>query len=68
MFGGMLFAPPTVGPYTADGRYTRLNTIYPFISNALINPVAIKNEVTNRFKVDDIVANLSLNIKPVNNV
>ncbi len=68
MFGGMLFAPPTVGPYTADGHYTRLNTIYPFISNALINPVAIKNEVTNQIKVDDIVANLSLNIKPVNNV
>ncbi|HKZ65620.1 MAG TPA: TonB-dependent receptor, partial [Chitinophagaceae bacterium] len=68
MFGGMLYAPPTVGPYTADGHYTRLNTVYPFISNALINPVAIKNEVTYQTKADDIVANLSLNIKPVNNV
>lgn len=64
MFGGMLFAPPTVGPYTADGHYTRLNTVYPFISNAIINPVAIKNEVTNQFKVDDVVSNLNLNIKP----
>ncbi|HTE26843.1 TonB-dependent receptor [Flavitalea sp.] len=68
MFGGMLFAPPTVGPYTNDGHYVRLNTIYPFISNALVNPVATKNEVTNQTKVDDIVANLSLNIKPVKNV
>jgi TonB-linked SusC/RagA family outer membrane protein len=64
MFGGMLFAPPTVGPYNAQGRYTRLNTVYPFISNALINPVAIKNEVRNTVKADDIVANLNLGIKP----
>jgi TonB-linked SusC/RagA family outer membrane protein len=64
MFGGMLFAPPTVGPYDANGRYVRLNTVYPFISNAIINPVALKNEVTNRFKSDDIVANLNLSIKP----
>lgn len=64
MFGGMLFAPPTVGPYTPEGRYVRLNTVYPFISNAIINPVAIKNEVTNQTKVDDIVTNLNLNIKP----
>lgn len=64
MFGGMLFAPPTVGPYDANGRYIRMNTIYPFISNALINPVAIKNEVSNKFQVDDIVANLNLAIKP----
>lgn len=64
MFGGMLYAPPTVGPYTPEGRYVRLNTVYPFISNALINPVAIKNEVANQTKVDDIVSNLNLNIKP----
>jgi TonB-linked SusC/RagA family outer membrane protein len=64
MFGGMLFAPPTVGPYTPEGRYVRLNTIYPFISNALVNPVAIRNEVTNQVKADDIVTNLNLNIKP----
>lgn len=68
MFGGMLFAPPTVGPYTADGKYVRLNTVYSFISNAIVNPVAIKNEVSNRYKVDDIVANVNLNIKPVKNV
>lgn len=68
MFGGMLFAPPTVNPYTPDGKYVRLNTVYPFISNAIINPIAIKNEVTNRFQVDDIVANVNLQVNPVKNV
>lgn len=63
MFGGMLFAPPTVGPYDANGRYVRLNTVYPFISNALINPVATQNEVSNKTKADDIVSNLHLRIK-----
>lgn len=63
MFGGMLFAPPTVGPYDANGRYVRLNTVYSFISNALINPVATQNEVSNKTKVDDIVGNLHLRIK-----
>ncbi|WP_164735329.1 TonB-dependent receptor [Pseudoflavitalea rhizosphaerae] len=68
MFGGMLYAPPTVEPYTPDGKYVRLNTVYPFISNAIINPLAIKNEVTNRFQVDDIVANVNLQVVPVKNL
>jgi TonB-linked SusC/RagA family outer membrane protein len=64
MFGGMLFAPPTVGPYDENGRYVRLNTIYPaFISNALVNPVAIKNEQSNKVKADDFVGNLNLRMK-----
>lgn len=63
MFGGMLFAPPTVGPYDANGHYVRLNTVYPFISNAIINPVAIKNEVSSNTKSDNIVGNLHLRIK-----
>lgn len=64
MFGAMLFAPPTVGPYDAQGRYLRLNTIYPFISNAIVNPVAIKNEIQNNNKSDDFVSNLHLRIRP----
>ena len=63
MFGGMLFAPPTVGPYDANGRYVRLNTLYSFISNAIINPVATKNEVSTGTKADDFVANLNLRVK-----
>ncbi|RYY60666.1 MAG: TonB-dependent receptor [Chitinophagaceae bacterium] len=65
MFGGMMFAPPTVGPYDESGRYRRLNTLYPFISNAIINPVARMNETMAGTKADDIVANLNLRIKPV---
>ncbi|WP_081171134.1 TonB-dependent receptor [Niastella populi] len=64
MFGAMLFAPPTVGPYDANGRYVRLNTVYPFISNAIVNPVARRDEMSNKTQVDDIVANLNLRIKP----
>ena len=63
MFGGMLFAPPTVGPYDANGRYIRMNPVYPFISNAIVNPIAIQNEVSNNTKADDIVANLNLRVK-----
>lgn len=68
MFGGMIFAPPTIGPYTADGKYVRLNTVYTFISNAIVNPVAIKNEVTNRFQSDDIMGSVNLLVNPVRNL
>lgn len=68
IFGAMVYAPPTVGPYTPEGNYVRMNTVYPFISNAIVNPVALANEVTNKFQVDDVVANVNLNIKPVKNV
>jgi TonB-dependent starch-binding outer membrane protein SusC len=68
MFGAMIFAPPTVGPYTADGKYVRLTDVYPIISNAIVNPIAIRNEVTNRFQVDDIVANVNLQVNPVRNL
>jgi len=63
MFGAMLFAPPTVGPYDADGRYLRLNNVYTFSSNAIVNPLALQNEVTNGTKADDIVANLNIRVK-----
>ncbi|MBO9657690.1 MAG: SusC/RagA family TonB-linked outer membrane protein, partial [Chitinophagaceae bacterium] len=63
MFGAMLFAPPTVGPYDANGRYVRMNIVYPFISNAIVNPIALKNEVYNGTKSDDIVANLNIKAK-----
>lgn len=64
MFGAMLFAPPTVSPYDANGRYVRLNTVYSFISNAIVNPIAIKNEVRNNVKADDFVSNLHLRVRP----
>lgn len=63
LFGAMLFAPPTVGPYDANGRYIRMNTVYSFISNAIINPLALQNEVFNGTKADDIVANLNIRVK-----
>jgi TonB-dependent starch-binding outer membrane protein SusC len=63
LFGAMLFAPPTVGPYDANGRYVRMNTVYPFISNAIINPLALRDEVINGTTADDIVANLNLRVK-----
>lgn len=62
---GMLMAPPTLSPYLADGSYRRLNTAYPFISNAIINPVMTINETSNKLKRNRVFTNAALTIKPL---
>ncbi|RZK45541.1 MAG: TonB-dependent receptor, partial [Pedobacter sp.] len=64
IFSGMLMAPPTLSPYLADGSYRRLNTAYPFISNAIINPLVNIYEVNERIKADRVLANLGFTIRP----
>jgi TonB-linked SusC/RagA family outer membrane protein len=64
LISAMLNAPPTVTPYKEDGSYRRLNTVYPFISNVIVNPLSIFNEISDRIKADRILANAALTIKP----
>ncbi|RYG03404.1 MAG: SusC/RagA family TonB-linked outer membrane protein, partial [Chitinophagaceae bacterium] len=65
IFSAMLMAPPTLSPYLQDGSYRRLTTAYPFISNAIINPMVNLNENSNQIKADRILSNLGFTIKPV---
>ncbi len=64
IYSGMLMAPPTLSPYMPDGTYRRLTTAYPFISNALANPMVAINETSDRIKADRIFGNAALTIKP----
>ncbi|MET0299758.1 MAG: SusC/RagA family TonB-linked outer membrane protein, partial [Flavitalea sp.] len=65
IFSAMLMAPPTLSPYLPDGSYRRLTTAYPFISNAIINPMVNLNENSNQIKADRILSNLGFTIKPL---
>ncbi|MBC9930932.1 TonB-dependent receptor [Chitinophaga qingshengii] len=64
LISAMLMAPPTLTPYLADGSYRRLTTAYPFISNAIINPMIPINQVADRLKGDRVFSNAALTIKP----
>ena len=65
VFSAMLMAPPTLSPYLPDGSYRRLTTAYPFISNAIINPIVNINEASDKINADRILSNLALTIKPL---
>lgn len=65
VFSAMLMAPPTLTPYMPDGSYRRLTTAYPFISNALINPLVPIYEISEGVKADRVLSNVALTIKPV---
>ena len=65
LISGMLEGPPSLSPYLADGRYRRLNTAYPFISNTIVNPLVTLNTISDKFKADNVFSNAALTIKPV---
>lgn len=65
LISGMLDAPPTLSPYNPDGTYRRLNTAYPFISNAIVNPLVTLNKVRDGFKADNVFSVAALTIKPI---
>ncbi|HEY0274401.1 MAG TPA: SusC/RagA family TonB-linked outer membrane protein, partial [Chitinophaga sp.] len=62
---GMLMAPPTLSPYLPDGSYRVLKTAYPFISNAINNPMVLINENYNKLKRNRVFTNAALTIKPL---
>ncbi|RYY55087.1 MAG: SusC/RagA family TonB-linked outer membrane protein [Chitinophagaceae bacterium] len=65
IFSAMLMAPPTLSPYLPDGSYRRMTTAYPFISNALINPLVNLNKISENVKADRIFSNSAVTFKPV---
>lgn len=65
LISAMLMAPPTLSPYLEDGSYRRLTTAYPFISNAIINPMIPIYEVNERLKANRVFSNAALTIKPM---
>lgn len=64
LISAMLGAPPTLLPYTETGAYRRLNTAYPFISNAINNPLTTIDNVTDKIDADRILGNVAFTIKP----
>lgn len=65
LIGASISAPPTLTPYNDDGSYQNLQLAYPFMSNALYNPLNIINETSNQTKADLVNFNGFLEWKPV---
>lgn len=65
LIGGAISAPPSVGPYNEDGSYQDLRLAYPFMSNALYNPINLINEQSNKTEADLSNSNVALIYKPV---
>lgn len=65
LISAMLMAPPSLTPYLPNGKYRRLNTAYPFISNVIINPLIPINEQTDLIKGDRVFSNAAVMIKPL---
>lgn len=66
LLAAILSAPPTLTPYNEDGSYRNLMTAYPFISNAIYNPLNYLNETMDKAVANIVQANASLIFKPVN--
>lgn len=64
IIGAALSAPPSLSPYNEDGSYNNLMLAYPFLSNALINPVNVINERESRTRANLINTNAALTYKP----
>lgn len=65
LIGAAISAPPTLTPYNEDGSYQNLQLAYPFMSNALFNPVNLINEQSNKTKANLITDNIALTFKPL---
>ncbi|MBN1182379.1 MAG: SusC/RagA family TonB-linked outer membrane protein, partial [Bacteroidales bacterium] len=65
LIGGSLLAPPTLTPYNEDGSLRILHLAYPFLSEALVNPLNYINEMKNSIKANNVLANASLLFKPI---
>lgn len=58
-------APPTVGPYDDNGNYRLLNATYPFISDAILNPIRYINEVSNKWVANRVILNAGVKYSPL---
>lgn len=65
LVNAMLTASPAIGPFNADGTLKRINTVYPWLSNVLINPLTVIREQSNRTIANRELGNVAFNIKPL---
>ena len=65
LIGASISAPPTLFPYNEDGSYNNLQLAYPFMSNALFNPLNLINETSSKTKADLVNVNVFLEYKPI---
>lgn len=60
LIGGTLASPPTLQPYNDDGSYQNLQLAYPFMSNALLNPLNIIHETSSKTNANLTNVNMAL--------
>lgn len=65
VIGAAVSAPPSVSPYNEDGSYNNIMLSYPFMSNALFNPLNVINEQRSKVKANLINTNAALTYKPI---
>jgi TonB-linked SusC/RagA family outer membrane protein len=65
LLGAALYAPPSLTPYNEDGSYKDIMLSYPFMSNALRNPIVLINETSNKTKSNLNDSNVALTYKPI---
>ncbi len=65
LISAMQTAPNILSPYNSDGTLKRINTVYPWLSNVLINPLTVIYEQTNKTVANRQLANIAFNIKPI---
>ncbi|GAB3985540.1 TonB-dependent receptor [Spirosoma daeguense] len=68
MIAGAIAAPPTLTPYTDEGKYRVLAIAYPFVATDLINPLNFINELSNNTKANVALLNTSLIFKPIESI
>ncbi len=64
LMSAAISAPPILSPYNSDGTFRRLNTVYPWLSNVLINPLTVISGQTNATIANRELANAAFNIRP----
>ena len=65
LISAMQTAPSILSPYNSDGTFKRINTVYPWLSNVLINPLTVIYEQTNKTVANRQLANIAFNIRPI---
>lgn len=59
-----ILSPPTLTPYNEDGSYQNLQLAYPFISNALINPINVIDSHSNKTEANLLDISAAVTLKP----
>ena len=65
LIGAVYVIPPTLTPYNDDGSYRELRAAYPFMSNVVINPMNIINEVSSKTRENLVNNAAALIFKPI---